>query len=74
MANMTLSISDELHQRLKKRKEIRWSEIARIAIEQRLEDFEKMEKILSKSKLTKKDAKEIADKIDSRVAKKLGLK
>jgi len=34
--NMTLSIPDELHEKMKQMSEIRWSEIARRAIEQRI--------------------------------------
>ena len=60
---MTLSVSDELHKKMKQFNEIKWSEIARRAIEQRINDLEVMNKIASKSKLTKKDAEEISKKI-----------
>ncbi len=36
MANITLAIPDGLHEKMKKMKEIRWSEIARRAIEKRI--------------------------------------
>ncbi len=68
---MTLAIPNELHKKMKQMSEIRWSEVARKAIQQRIEDLEVMNKIACKSKLTKKDAEEIAKKIDSAVAKKL---
>ena len=74
MPNLTLSIPEELHERMKKHSEIRWSEVVRKTISQRIEDLELMEKIVSKSKLTKKDVDEIAHKIDSAVAKELRLK
>lgn len=60
---MTLSIPEELHKKMKKMCEIRWSEIARQAIEQRVNDLEVMNKIASKSKLTQKDVEEISKKI-----------
>ena len=63
MPNLTLSIPEELHKKMKKHKEFRWSEIARASIEQRINDLETMEKIVSKSKLTKKDVEEIGKKI-----------
>lgn len=63
MANMTLSIPEELHKKMKQFSEMRWSEIARQAIEQRINDLEVMNKIASKSKLTKKDVEEISKKI-----------
>ena len=73
MTNMTLSIPEDLHKRMKKFNEIRWSEIARKAIEKRINDLEVMEKIVSKSKLTEKDAKEISDKVKRGIAKRHGL-
>jgi hypothetical protein len=70
MTNMTLSIPEELHKRMAKFTEIRWSEIARKSIEQRVDDLEVMDRIASKSKLTKKDVEEISKKIKSAAAKK----
>ena len=71
--NITLSVSDELHKKMKKMSEIRWSEIARRAIEQRITDLEEMDRITSKSRLTQKDANEISEKIKKGIAKKHGL-
>lgn len=70
MANMTLSIPDELIRRMKHLSEIRWSEVARKAIEQRVNDLEVINKVASKSKLTKKDVEEISKKIKSSASKK----
>ena len=70
MGNMTLSIPEETMNRMHLFTEIRWSEIARRAIEQRLSDLETMEKIASKSKLTQKDAEELAKKIKKAAAKR----
>ena len=70
MTNMTLSIPEELHKKMRRFNEIRWSEIARQAIQQRINDLEVMEKIASKSRLTKKDAEEISKKIKRAAAKK----
>lgn len=74
MTNMTLSMPDELMKKMRLFKEIKWSEVARQAIEKRIDDLETIEKIVSKSKLTEKDAKEIADLVNSAVAKKLSMK
>ena len=70
---MTLSIPGELHKKMKKFNEIKWSEIARRAIEERVSDLETMEKIVSKSRLTERDAKEIGNKIKRGIAKRHGL-
>ncbi len=70
MTNMTLAIPDELHKKMKEFSDIRWAEVARNAIEQRIEDLEVMNRIASKSKLTKKDVEEISKKIKSAAAKR----
>jgi len=70
MVNMTLSIPDGLHKKMKKMSEIRWSEIARRAIEERINDLEVMNRIASKSKITKKDVEELSKKIKRSAAKK----
>jgi len=70
MANMTLAIPDELHKKMKQMSDIRWSEIARRAIEQRINDLEIMDKITSKSKFTKKDIEELSEKIKTSSAKR----
>ena len=74
MPNVTLSIPEELHEKMKKHSEIRWSEVVRKSIAQKISDLELMDRIASKSKLTQADVDEIAEKIDSEVARKLGLR
>jgi len=73
MVNMTLSIPKELHQKMKKMPEIRWSEVARGAIQQRIEDLELMDRLASKSKLTKKDVEKIGNKIKIGIARRHGI-
>ena len=74
MPNITLSIPEELHEKMKKHSEIRWSEVVRKSISEKIEDLEVMDKLTKRSKLTQADVDEIAHKIDSEVARKLGLK
>ena len=74
MANMTLAISDELQEKLREHAEIRWSEVARRALEKKVADLEMMDRLTSNSKLTEKDVEEISAKINKAVAKKLGFK
>ena len=74
MPNITLVIPEELHTKMKKHSEIRWSEVVRRTISEKIENLEIMDKLTRKSRLTQKDVDEIADKIDSDVAKRLGLK
>lgn len=73
MVNMTLAIPDELHKKMKTHNDIKWTEVVRAAIQQRIEDLEVMNKIVSKSKFTIKDAEEIGKKIKMGIAKRHGL-
>ena len=63
MVNITLSIPEELHKKMKNFSEIKWSEIVRKMLEQKINDMEITEKIASKSKITKKDIEKISKEI-----------
>lgn len=67
MANLTLAIPDELHERMRTHSEIRWSDVVRKSIAQKVEILEVMDKIAKKSRLTKKDLNEISHKINREV-------
>jgi len=71
MANITLSIPDELHAKMKRFSEVRWSEVARKAIQRKVSDLEMLDKLTSKSRLTKEDVEVISDRINKEIAKKL---
>lgn len=71
MANITLSIPEDLHRKMKEFSEIKWSEVARKAIQKKVHDLEMLDKLTSKSKLTEKDVMEISDKINKSLAKKI---
>lgn len=70
MANMTLALPDKIHKEMKNFTEIRWSEVARKAIIQRLETLKMAEKIASKSKLTSKDVEDFSRRIKKDAGKK----
>ncbi len=70
MANMTLSVSDDLQKKMKQHTEIKWSDIARQAFETKLGQLEFMEKVLAKSKLTEDDAEKIGHKIKGEIRKR----
>ena len=74
MTNVTLTIPEDLHTRMKKHSEIRWSEVIRKTISEKVDELELMSKLSGKSELTKKDIESLSQKIDSNVAKKLKLK
>ena len=71
MANITLSVPDGLKKKMEKYPEIKWSQVARKAIEEKIKDMELLDKLTEKSKLTKKDAEEISKIIKEEMAKKV---
>lgn len=70
MANMTLVIPETMRKDMKQFPEIKWSEVARKAIAEKLEVLRMANKIASKSKLTEKDVKEFSDKIKESATKR----
>ena len=70
MGNISISVPDDLKQKIANLEEVNWSAVARVAFEEKINQIEFLRKIISKSKLTEKDAKEISDKINISIAKK----
>lgn len=70
MGNVTLSIPNDVHQEMKHFSEVKWSEIARKAIVEKIETLQLAEKLANKSKLTEKDVKEFSKKIKSSATKR----
>ena len=66
MPTITLTVPEEVKLELKRLAWVNWSEVARevfLKQQKRLEALEKLEKILSKSKFTEKDADELGKKV-----------
>lgn len=70
MVSITLSVPEELKTEMDTHPEMNWSEIARQAIKEKITILKKMDLLLSKSKLTEKDALEIGKKVNKAVAKR----
>ena len=70
MANMTVSIPEELHKEMNIHSEIRWSDVARQAFERKVRELHWMDKMLEKSSLTERDAEEIGHKIKREIRKR----
>jgi predicted translin family RNA/ssDNA-binding protein len=70
MANITLSVPEKLHRKIKKHPEIRWSEIARNAMTEYVEKLELVDKLTSKSRLTEKEAMALSKEIKRSIAEK----
>ena len=67
---MTLSIPERLRRQMGKHVEVRWSAVARQAIEQRGGELELLDSVLSHSKLTEADAETIGHRIKHEMAEK----
>jgi hypothetical protein len=70
MANITLSVPDNIHEKMKHFSEVKWSEVARKAIIEKLEIMVLTEKLAQKSKLTEKDVVQFSKKIKASASKR----
>ena len=70
MANLTLSIPDDLKAKMVRFPEINWSEVARQAILEKTRVLEQMQHLLTQSQLTEQDAVKIGREIKRRMWKK----
>ncbi|MBI2135102.1 hypothetical protein HYU09_03860 [Candidatus Woesearchaeota archaeon] len=70
MGNITLSIPDEVHKNMRHFSEVKWSEVARRAIIEKIEALRLAESLAKKSKITEKDVMEFSKKIKSEATKR----
>ncbi len=70
MGNITLSVPEEVHKEMKHFSEVKWSEVARKAIVEKLETLKLAETLAQKSKLTKKDVDEFSQRIKASATKR----
>jgi 5'-deoxynucleotidase YfbR-like HD superfamily hydrolase len=70
MGNLTLAVPENVHQEMRHFPEVKWSEVARRAIIDKLETLRLAESLAQKSKLTEKDVKEFGKKIKSLATKR----
>ena len=56
MTNMTLSLPEDLHREMRSHPEVKWSEVARRAIQRELERLHTYDRLLFGSALTERDA------------------
>lgn len=64
MPNMTLALPEDIYRIVKSHKEIKWSQIARQAIEDYAKKLEFMDNVLRNSELTEQDALELGKKVN----------
>ncbi len=68
MATVTLSIPNEVKDKMESFAWINWSALARDAFVQKMEELELLATITAKSKLTEADVKQFADRVNARVS------
>ncbi len=68
MVNVTLSVPDELKQRMDSHWHIKWSSAIRSVIKKKLDDFETAEKLAGKSRLTDEDVRKLSRKVEESMA------
>ncbi len=71
MGNITLSMPDDVHSQMRQFSEVRWSEVARKAIIEKLETLKLAESLAKKSKLTEKDVQSFSNKINALATKRI---
>lgn len=75
MATMSVSVPEDLKEKMEILEEVNWSAVARKAFEEKVKQIDFLKALASESKLTEKDADQISRKINDAMAKKFrGMK
>lgn len=71
MTTLTLAVPDEMKRKMDSFPEMNWSEVARQAFMQKIEDMEFLRKFKVRSKLTEADALRLGKEVSKEVSNKL---
>ena len=71
MTTLTLAVPEEIKKKMDSFPEMNWSEVARQAFMQKIEDIEFLKKFKEKSKLTEADAFRLGKEVSRKVSNKL---
>ena len=71
MTTLTLAVPDEMKKKMDSFPEMNWSEVARQAFMQKIEDMEFLRKFKEKSKLTEADALKLGKEVSKSVSDRL---
>ena len=69
MANVCVSVPEEMGKKLKEFETVNWSAVARNAFAKELSKLELMDKLTEKSKATDKDIEKLSKKVKAGIAK-----
>lgn len=70
MVNVTLSFPEELYKEMREHPELKWSEVARQAVEKKLKELKLIEEILVRNKMTEEAAERIGHKLKGEIRKR----
>jgi len=71
MTTLTLAVPDEMKKKMDSFPEMNWSEVARQAFRQKIEDMEFLREFKEKSKLTEADSLRLGKEVSKEVSNKL---
>ena len=71
MTTLTLAVPDEMKKKMDSFPEMNWSEVARQAFMQKIEDMEFLRKFKEKSKVTEADAMRLGKEVSKAVSDRL---
>jgi len=71
MTTLTLAVPDEMKKKMDSFPEMNWSEVARQAFLQKIEDMEFLRKFKEKSKITETNALRLGKEVSKEVSNKL---
>ena len=71
MTTLTLAVPDEMKKQMDSFPEMNWSEVARQAFTQKIEDMEFLRKFKERSKLTEADAMKLGKEVSKAVSDRL---
>ncbi|MCU4802420.1 hypothetical protein OB920_18825 [Halobacteria archaeon HArc-gm2] len=74
MPTVSITVDDDLKAQMEDHPEVDWSEVARSAFEEKIDELETLKRLSSDSELTDEDVDEVAVLIDSNVAERLSGK
>jgi hypothetical protein len=57
--NLTLAVPADLHRRMKRHPEVKWSEVIRRVLAEKIRDLELMDRLSARSELTRKDVADL---------------
>ncbi|MBS1263597.1 MAG: hypothetical protein MAG715_00780 [Methanonatronarchaeales archaeon] len=72
LVSVTLSVPEEMKEKMDRFPEINWSEVARQSIDEKLRDLQFLEEFKERSELSERDAVELGREVNEALAERYG--